>query len=151
MTKSTNFDKSPGQARRNTIGLIAGVGIAAVVFLIVILSMNNSKKPPVYTLDNGSFTISTDFGETVKLSDIKSVALKNDLPAIGTKLNGLGVGSVLKGEFSTSAGDAMVYLDTSKPPFIYLTIASGLILLNDQTEAKTQALYEELNSAVKKG
>jgi hypothetical protein len=39
-----------------------------------------------------------------------------------------------------------VYIDTSKPPFIYLTTENGLIILNDRTAEKTQALYDLLEA-----
>ena len=128
------------------LAAILGTAIGAVVLTAIIISFSVNSKPPVYTLKNGSLIISTAFGQTVRLSDIQSVALKNDVPDIGTKLNGLGLGSILKGRFSTGAGDAMLYVDTSKPPFIYIKTANETIILNDSTKAKTQNLYSELRA-----
>ena len=133
--------KSSGQ-----LAVILGAAIGAVTLTAVIISFSVNSKPPVYTLKNGSLEISTAFGQTVRLSDIRSIALKDDMPEIGTKLNGLGIGSILRGKFSTGAGDAMLYVDTSKPPFIYIKTANETIILNDSTKAKTQNLYSELRT-----
>jgi hypothetical protein len=140
----------PLTKNKNAFGIILGVGIGVITLIIILISFNSSKKPPVYSVGNGNFTISTEFGETVKLSDIKSVQLKNDLPAIGTKLNGLGIGTILKGKFSSKIGGVTLYVDTAKSPYIYITTTTEMIILNDQTKDKTQSLYEELNSDIKK-
>ncbi|WP_088225764.1 hypothetical protein [Desulfosporosinus sp. FKB] len=87
----------------------------------------------------------------MKLADIQNIQLKNDLPVIKSKINGFdGVGSILKGEFSSDIGNVTLYVDTSKPPFIYIKTSSELIILNGQSKSKTETLFNELNSDIKK-
>ena len=43
-----------------------------------------------------------------------------------------------------------VYVDTSAPPFIYLTTTSTPVIINDQSADATRALYQELVSATSK-
>lgn len=127
-----------------------GVGFAIIVALLVGISMYFSSKPPVYVISNGTLVISTQYGQGVNLSEIRSVKLKNDLPVIQSKINGLGLGSIEKGKFSSDIGNVTLYIDTSKPPFIYINTASELIILNDQSKSKTEALFNKLNSDIKK-
>ncbi|HEY8909392.1 MAG TPA: DUF3784 domain-containing protein [Desulfosporosinus sp.] len=129
---------------------IIGIGFMIIVALLVGISMYYSSKPPVYSISNGTLVISTQYGENVKLSEIQSVQLKNELPVIQSKINGLGLGSIQKGKFSSNMGNVTLYIDTSKPPFIYMKTTSELIILNDQSKSKTEALFTELNSDIRK-
>ena len=134
---------TPGGEKKR-LPMLLGIGITAVTLIFVAVLLVSGSKPPVYSVGNGTFTISSDYGQKIKFSDIKSVQLKNTLPAGLSKVNGFNLGSILKGKFSSKAGDATLYVDTAKPPFLYLTTRSGLIILNDQTTSKTQALYRRL-------
>lgn len=142
------IDKGKGSLlnKKNMIS----IGFVIVVALIVGIPMYFSSKPPVYSISNGTLVISTQYGKNVNLSEIQNVQLKNDLPLIKSKLNGLGLGSIQKGKFSSDIGNVTLYIDTSNPPFIYIKTTSELIILNDQSKSKTEALFNELNSDIKK-
>jgi hypothetical protein len=142
------IDKGKGSMLDNKS--MIGIGFAIIVFLLVGVSMYFSSKPPVYTVSNGTLIISTQFGEKVNLSEIQSVQLKDDLPVIESKINGLGLGSIQKGKFSSDIGNVTLYIDSSKPPFIYINTTSELIILNDQSKSKTEKFFNELNLDIKK-
>lgn len=127
-----------------------GIGFAIIVVLLVGISMYFSSKPPIYAISNDTLVISTQYGQTINFAEIESVQLKNDLPVIQSKINGLGLGSIEKGKFSSDIGNVTLYIDTSKPPFIYLKTTSELIILNDQSKSKTEALFDDLNSDIKR-
>jgi len=137
------------EGKGSSLKTIIGIGLGIVVVLIVGVSMYFSSKPPVYSISNGTLAISTQFGKNVNLSEIQNVQLKNELPLIQSKINGLGLGSIEKGRFSSNIGNVTLYIDTSKPPFIYIKTTSELIILNDQSKSKTEALFNELNSKTK--
>ncbi|MEI6101333.1 MAG: DUF3784 domain-containing protein [Eubacteriales bacterium] len=139
--KSTN---TPNQ--KNKIRIIIAVIVVAVVFG----SMVYTNQATVYLIKNGTFEISTMFGETINLSDINSMQIKSELPTIKEKINGAGLGNILKGEFSSDSGNIMLFVDTSIKSYIYINTKSGLIILNDQSVNKTQDLYNELLSETKK-
>lgn len=145
---NTNFEKGPWQ--NNNTKMLTGIGIVVIVGIITAISMFYSSKPPVYSVNDGTFIISTEFGQKINLSDIKSVQVKNDLPANLSKVNGLGLGTILKGKFTSNIGDVTVYIDSSIPPYIYINTTSGLIILNNQSKTKTQTLFSELNSNIKR-
>ncbi|HWP95211.1 MAG TPA: hypothetical protein VN426_00015 [Syntrophomonadaceae bacterium] len=138
-----NIDKNHAN---HGIGFYIAIMIVVIIPPIIIgLAMNNSTKPPVYSISGRTFSISTEFGKKVDLSNIKSVQLKNNPPKIGSKLNGLGLGNTYKGEYSSDIGDITLYVNTDITQYVYIETTSGLIILNDQSVAKTQALYNELN------
>lgn len=137
------IDKGKGSLP-NMITMI-GIGFTIIVFLLIGVSMYFSSKPPVYNISNGALIISTQFGEEVNLSEIQSIHLKDDLPVIQSRINGLGLGSIQKGKFSSDIGNVTLYIDSSKPPFIYIKTTSELIILNDQSQSKTETLFNELN------
>ncbi|HZK53044.1 MAG TPA: DUF3784 domain-containing protein [Desulfosporosinus sp.] len=143
-TDSTIY-KEKGSVLKNMIG----IGLGIVVVLIVGVSLYFSSKPPVYSINNGTLVISTLYGKNVNLSEIQDVQLKDDLPLIKLRLNGLGLGSIQKGSFSSDIGNVTLYIDKSTPPFIYIKTTSELIILNDQSKAKTEALFNELDSDIK--
>ena len=142
------IDKEKGSLLN--IKSMIGIGFAIIVALLVGISMYFSSKSPVYAISNGTLVIFTQYGQNVNISEIRSVQLKNDLPVIQSKINGLGLGSIEKGKFSSDIGNVTLYIDTSKPPFIYIKTASELIILNDQSKSKTETLFDELNSDIKK-
>lgn len=145
--EKSNIKIEKEQKNNNIIKMIISITTVIIVGIIIAVSVKISLKPPVYSINNGILTIATEFGQKIYLSDIKSMQLKNDLPANLSKVNGSGIGTILKGKYSSSIGDVTVYIDTSVPPFIYINTKSGLIILNDQS--KTQTLYEELKLSVK--
>ncbi|KLU59792.1 hypothetical protein CEB3_c39260 [Peptococcaceae bacterium CEB3] len=147
-TEKPNIYLGQGKISTN-VKKLGSITIVAIVGIIIAISMIISLKPPVYSINNGIFSISTEFGQKIYLSDIKSVQLKNELPANLSKVDGLGIGTILKGKYSSDIGDVTVYIDTSAPPFIYINTKFGLIILNDRAKTQTQTLYEELNSNVK--
>ncbi len=122
--------------------------ITGAIVIFVMISAQKGGNPPVYTIANGVFTIDSNYGQEIRLSDIRSVEQKTELPGNLRRTNGYGLGSIAKGKCSSDLGDLTVYLDTSKPPFIYLDTTSGLVVLNDQTAEKTAVLFEDLKSAI---
>lgn len=127
--------------------------IVCIVTLVTMLAYafysNPSGGSPVYNINNGELKISTIFGETVPLSDVQSVELKDSLPGSIIKTNGLWWRSIQKGEFEADGEKMNIYVDASKPPFIYINATDGLIIINDQTISLTQALYYKLQSDIK--
>jgi len=145
MTDSVQIEGKKQTPHKIIIGI--GIATAALIFTFVLFFTGN--KPTVYTIKGGIFDISTQYGQTISISDIQSIELKDTVPAKLRRTNGYGLGTIIKGHCSSDIGNVTVYIDTSKPPFIYLTTANGLIIIfNDETAEKTHALYEDLQKAI---
>lgn len=134
--------------KNKPVSFIVGLAIALIALTIFFITMISGNKKPVYSIEGGVFKISSMYGQSVSLADIQNVQLKSDPPVNLKRVNGYGMGSVIKGKCTSDLGDVTVYIDTSKPPFIYLTTSSGLVVLNDQTAEETQSLYDQLNSSI---
>ena len=141
-------NNSPDKPFNKIIPTVIILILAGAIGIFAFVTAQKGGKPPVYAVANGVFSIDSSYGQEIKLSDIRSVELKTEVPGNLRRTNGYGLGSVIKGKCSSDLGDLTVYLDTSKPPFIYLDTASGLVVLNDQTAEKTNALFEDLKSAI---
>jgi hypothetical protein len=135
--------------QKSRLRIIIPTAIVVVVLFIVMNMLLSGSQPTQYSLSNGALTISTMYGETVNLSDVKSVELKDTVPGNLIKTDGFDLSTVLKGHFKSGSTEYTLFVDTAKPPFIYLDTASGIILLNDQTADQTKALFEKLIAAVK--
>lgn len=134
--------------KKKSASFIVGVCLATLpVLLLVGIVLYQASQPPVFIVSNGVLNISSSFGETIRLSDIKSLQIKNSLPKSLSKTNGSDFGSILKGEFNADGRGAKVFLNAAKPPFLYIEATDGLTILNDQNQTKTEALYNELKSA----
>ncbi|KLU62161.1 hypothetical protein CEB3_c15250 [Peptococcaceae bacterium CEB3] len=122
------------------------IGIAVVVVVFVVINIFDSSKPPVYTITDGSFSISSAYGQKIDLSDIKEIQLKDYLPGSLFRTNGLGAGTVLKGKFSSDIGNVILYVNTSIPGYIYIRTKSEQVILNNQSKEKTEDLYKKLST-----
>jgi hypothetical protein len=58
----------------------------------------------------------------IKINDVKSIQLINELPKIASKINGFALDKVKKGYFSTDKGEKVTLLINSlKSPFLLIT------------------------------
>lgn len=142
-----NFN-SEGKIKTGTKVIIGSV-IAVVVFIAigvgVLLSFSN--KPAEYALENGILNISGMYGQEVAINKINSLELKDTMPEVLAKTNGSALGTMLKGYFKLEGIDkAKLFVDTSKPPFIFVKTNSMTIILNCEESEKTKALHEKLET-----
>ncbi len=100
-------------------------------------------------LDENNLQIQGSFGISVPLDDISGLTLKNEIPAIGTRTNGSGLGSHYKGEFTLQDGTkARLYVDASKQQFVSFVQGGTAFYINSDTPEKTQELYDQLKAAL---
>ncbi|MDP4153466.1 MAG: hypothetical protein Q8865_08545 [Bacillota bacterium] len=135
--------------KRKPISHVFGICIAILPVVILVSILYQTNRPAVFTVSNDTLKISSSYGETIQLSDIKSLELKDSLPQKLSKTNGSDFGSILKGNFKADGRDAKVFTNAAKPPFVYIETTDGLIILNDKNQAKTEAFYNELKSVVR--
>ena len=135
----------------STIGLIIGLVIVIVALGGVGYLLVSSSIPPAYTVSDSELKISGLYGESIAFSDIVDIKLNNTLHPNLFRTNGAALGSSLKGNFQSNGTKLKIFVDSSKPPFIYLYTSSLVIIINDQSADKTQALYQELQSKIPGG
>jgi hypothetical protein len=125
---------------------------AVIAFILVVLGaigflMSQSSKPAEFTISDGNLKISGLYGETIRIADMKSLSLLNDMPEILTRTNGSGLGTMLKGNFELKDyGAAKLFVDTSKLRFIIFQTDSAIFIINRETPALTENLFNQLLS-----
>lgn len=131
--------------------LIPIVLVLVVAFLVFIGTMMvNDSKAAKFEITEDSLSIQCSFGTDVPLSEIENLTTTDTLPAVGTKTNGAGIGSMQKGQYNLKDGrKARLYLDKNQPLFITFTQDDTVFFLNADTQADTQALFDQLQKAVK--
>jgi hypothetical protein len=132
------------QKRKRINFLIGSIAFSIIFVAVIFIITIHSARPTEYITENGALQISMAFGESISFSEIEKVQLINNMPDNLSKTYGLDLGTILKGEFKSNDEKLHVYVDTSKPPFIYIYTKNGLTIVNTQTKTETQALFKNL-------
>lgn len=134
----------------NKVSTILTAAILILAGIVVGILMFSGSKPAQYTIQNGVLNISGMYGEKVNINNISSLELKDTVPEIITRTNGSAIGTMDKGYFKLNdIGDAKLFIDKSKPPFIYIKTDSKTIILNCKDSKQTEELYSKLDDAWK--
>ncbi|MDP4128262.1 MAG: PH domain-containing protein [Bacillota bacterium] len=145
-TVNGNSEKLDGASKKRTTIII---GVGAIITVLALSGVGTliyfGSKPAEYTIQDGTLKISGEYGEEIKLSDIVGISIKDQIPEIQLKTNGSGLGSKLKGYFKVKGiGQAKLFVDTQKPPFIFINVKSGLRIVNTEEPSETDQLYNKL-------
>ena len=110
----------------------------------------SSQQTNVTFTDDG-IQINGMYGDIYAWDSIKAIKLKDELPAIEWRTNGSALGPNLKGYFRTKKlGSVKLFVNTEKPPFIYLETDDGITILNLSGEDETKETYEKILGKIKK-
>ena len=119
------------------VGAVIGVGVL----------IYHSNKPTEFTVTNGYLQIHGLYGERVNIDEVNEISLKDSMPSIKYKSNGSSLGSKKKGIFILEGFEsAKLFVDDSKPPFIFINTNSKLIILNCINPEQTKVLHSALMS-----
>lgn len=104
--------------------------IITIIFVIIVLSIMGysfyyASRPSEYTISNGALKISGMYGEEIRLKDINSIMLKEQIPEILIRTNGSSLGNWEKGNFKLKiVGQTKLFISISTPPFIFINTNS---------------------------
>ena len=150
-TYDGNTRKPDGTTKTGTKVLIG----ALVSFLVLTMAgvgtfLYFSNKPAEYLIQDDTLKISGQYGEIIKFSDIVGITIEEQIPEIQFKSNGSDLGNKKKGYFKLKdIGQAKLFVDTQKPPYIFINVRTGLRILNTDEPAETEKLYKKLLEAWK--
>lgn len=134
--------KSEGKKQLTVTGIIT---LLTVVFVGAVLFF--STRPTMVVPSEDSFEIKGMYGEVVHYKEINTVELLTDLPAITMRTNGSAVGPKLRGHFNTREyGAVKLFLDKSKPPYLYIETSKRRFVINFENAEKTTEFYETIVS-----
>jgi hypothetical protein len=133
-------------AKLTMIGVAAVLVIAGVSFF---LAINGTLKETEVIIQDNQIVFKGQYGITENLKGITDVQLKNNIPAVGIKTNGAGIGEIMKGDYKVEGlGTCRLFVHSEKGPFIYMMADGKYIIANFKDPAKTAAVYEEIKKAV---
>jgi hypothetical protein len=125
------------------------IGIVAVTLIFVVVLMFFSSQATKVTFLEEGLQIHGMYGEVYEWDSIEDVILMEELPDIVMRTNGSALGSNLKGHFRTKEfGSVKLFVNTQKPPFIYLHEAERITIFNTGTPDQTEETYEEILKAI---
>ncbi len=142
-----NTGNSSGRMKtRSKVVMLLTIAVLAVVAGGAAILLNSSSKAPEYTVDSGIFKISGMYGTEIPLNKISNLALKESMPEVTYKSNGSGLGTIYMGHFELEGiKKARLFVDTSKPPFIYFEYESESYFINCKDSEETADLYKLLS------
>lgn len=148
--KSQQFDgntkNSDGTMNAKTKIIIGSISLLLIIsFIGTGILMYQGSKPTEYSVANGYLNIQGFYGERINFEDVTDISLKDTMPKVNYKSNGFALGSNKKGYFKLDeVGTAKLFIDDSKPPFIFVKTSSKLYILNYPIEEQTKELYNIL-------
>lgn len=138
-------DQGGNMKIKTKIAIISAIVLLIVIAGGVVLLLNSSSKAAGYALESGILKISGMYGKDISLDKISKLELKNTMPEITYKSNGSGFGTMYKGHFKLEGIEkAMLFVDTSRPPYVYFEYDSESYFINCASSAETEDLYKLL-------
>lgn len=118
--------------------------VVVTLIFVAVLMFFSSQATKVTFLEEG-VQIHGMYGEVYPWSSIESVKLTEELPTIKMRTNGSALGPNLKGHFRTTEfGSVKLFVNTQRPPFIYLKTEDGITIFNMKNPDETQAVFEDI-------
>lgn len=144
--KAQKYDKRITNYKENrTVCIVITVILFVFYSLIISLLVYGSQEQSI-SLSTDSINIGSPYSDTINLNDIKDISLRNSLPEIQSKINGIdGINHTEKGYFNISGlGEAKIYIHDNVSAYILITTNNGCYLINFNDAAKTKELYNEI-------
>jgi preprotein translocase subunit SecG len=141
-----NIFNESGKLRKGAGKYLAKTfGITAVTFLAVAILLIYFSQPTKVSFLEEGLQVQGMYGEIYVWESIDEIKLMDTLPNIEMRTNGAGVGSHLKGHFRTTEfGPVKLFVNTKKPPFIYLYSNDKVVIFNLADSTKTGEAYAEI-------
>jgi len=127
--------------------LMFTAGILIVVFLAVGSLMIYVSQPTEVTISLQGLEIQGLYGESHPWDTFDQAELHENLPNIERRTNGSAVGANLRGHFrTTELGEVKLFVNTKRPPFIYITTLGRVTIFNAASEEETREIFEAIES-----
>ena len=124
--------------------IFAVVVIAAAAIFVVTL-MKGTKEEAEIMITDGVLEITGQYGVSSSLEDIEEVRLQEEIPEIGRKVNGAGLGSIRKGDYEVEGmGTCRLFLHAESGPYLYIKTEGKYLIVNYADAQKTEDAYERL-------
>ncbi len=97
------------------------------------------------TVNSEYIKISGVHGIKQEIKDITDIELKNSIPKITRRTNGLSLFNIRKGNFKLKdIGKGKLYIYKGNPPYIYISTGNDYIIINYKDAKETEELYKKI-------
>jgi hypothetical protein len=96
-----------------------------------------------------SFEITGMYGDEWKIEDINRLELMEKMPAITSKQNGFGTGTIAKGVFNVKDyGSSLLFIKKEITPILYIQVGNKDIFINGKNGEVSEEWYTHLKSKI---
>lgn len=137
--------------KREKTALIAIISVVFGVFVLVSGFLIVATLNPKVELSDEKIEVSGLYKRDIAIADIKSVSLKETMPGVVSKTNGMDVGYSLRGSFKLEGEDnnSTLFVQQNNPPFIHIRTDDRLYIINFKERERTSELYKKIEISIK--
>ena len=127
------------QSKSNIAKIIISLPICMGLVLFISSNILNT------TVKNNYIKIYGLYGNNIAISDIEELSLKDTIPTINKRVNGIMLtNGKRKGYFNLDGKNARLYLYNDESPFIYIKTPKDQYYINLITADETKTFYNEI-------
>ncbi len=136
------YNKNP----QSKLALILSTAMVAVVIAIVGNSIYTGAQPTQVAITESHITFTGKYGIELDRDQIREVELCDSIPRIKIRVNGIGLGNILKGEFNLEElGRCRLFLNLPHTPYLYIELENNKkIIFNSKEPGYTERLYNQI-------
>ena len=129
---------------QQTFGAIVGVLAVCLAGASIYYGM---QEPTVIVGEDSLYVSNGLYRNIVPYRSMESLALREQLPRVGFKLNGFAVGKTMRGRFNVDGwGASYLYINAGVPPFVVIETPKNFLAVNFKDPARTRRLYGDLKA-----
>ena len=152
--KTQQYDNNSRNAdgtmdRKSMLKVGFTIAFLVIVGIVVSVLLYQSYQPTELLITEEYMELKGMYGEKIAFTDIKEVALIQEIPEITARTNGSSIGERKKGHYRLKdLGAAKLFLDSDEPPYIYIERNEKKpIIINFTSEKETEKVYHDLHNA----
>ncbi len=126
---------------KSTFVVIGSIIVIVSVALVYVFGGNQAK---IEATDEG-ITVSGMYGDTYLYKDIDEITLLTKEFEITERMSGSSIGSILRGNFSTTEyGSVTLFIDTEIKIYILIQMGDEIVIFNLPSIEETNSFYQDL-------
>lgn len=130
------------QKKQSPIYVVVALVLVGIIFLV-------TRTESTIVVREDYIKISGFYGREIQGEEINSVSLEETIPKIVRRTNGIGLGSIQKGNFRLeNIEKAKLYLHSKEGPYILIDTNKEVLIINYRDSEKTKGVYEEILSVL---
>ena len=145
--KAQKYDNNPKDSTEKILIIGMFVILSAIMIAPALIGPNETK----IVIEESNIKIVDTFGIQLKIEDIAEIELKEEMPVILRKINGLDTSNSMKGKFELDGiGEANIYITHNNPPYIYIFTQNNTIIVNYKKSETTNEIYQMIKDSISK-